>query len=113
MIVAEYVEHAVNDQPRQLFADGRSMSTRVLARDFRTNVDVPNNGIAWRCTHEPEGDHVGWAAVGEVRSIQTRDCPPTNERDRQQRVANAFAFESRSGDLGDSGPSDGRANVVG
>ena len=74
MVVAEYVEHAVNDQARQLFADGRSMSMRVLARDFRANVDVPDNRIVWRCTREPEGDHVGWTAVGEVCAIQTRDC---------------------------------------
>jgi hypothetical protein len=51
--------------------------------------------------------------MGEVRAIQTRDCPRTDERDREQRVAHAFALEGRSGDLGDSGPSDGRANVVG
>jgi len=82
MIVAEHMQHAVDDEARQLLAYSDSAGRGVFARDVRADVDVTDNWTAATVSPQTKRDHVGWAMVPKESAVELGDCGAPNEGDR-------------------------------
>jgi hypothetical protein len=92
MVVPKDVQRAVNHQSQNLLAGRNTLPLRIVASDFRTNVDVPNHGTTFSGSPEPERNHIRRTAVAKVAAIKIRHRRPSNERDRQHRIAHAIGL---------------------
>src|SRR6478672_6770688 len=83
MLVSEHVQHAVNDEPRELLAHGDAVLERVRAG---------HRGISTRPLVS-EGDHVGSAAMAEMLRVEARHGGIAQKRDGEHRVAYTLGRE--------------------
>ena len=104
VIVADHVQQPVDDQPRELFPHPHTPLLGVLAGDRWRDVHVTHNptatlgtlpaAVSSACAHPPRREaeryDIGRPAVAQVPPVELRDCARRDERDRHERIANAF-----------------------
>jgi hypothetical protein len=81
MIMPKDMQSAVHHQSQYLFTNGDALPHRVVASDFRTNVNVSDHGTTFSASPKAERDHVGRTVVAEVAAIELRHRRPPYERD--------------------------------
>jgi hypothetical protein len=104
MIESDDMKHAVNHEPRQLFADRDTIFNRVTARDVRRDIDVTEQRASAGAPSKTKGDHVGGTAMSKVTSIQQRDVTAIDEGNGQARRPNSLGPEHGARDLRDAPP---------
>ena len=85
MIMPRHVQHAMNDETRELFPDADAEVTSIAAGDIRADVNVADQRIA-----ERERDHIGHAPVAEVGLVQLRYRARSDKGDRHHGIAHAL-----------------------
>src|ERR687895_1893098 len=96
VIVAEHVKRAVDDESRQLFANGHTIIARRCASDLWRNVHVTDHRPALPLAREAECDDVRRPRAAEVLPIERGYTAIADERDRQQTVSYPFGAQYRA-----------------
>src|SRR5437016_6244084 len=116
MIVAEYVKGSVHHESEQLLSGADSLPPGVVASDFRANIHVAHDRSPPADAPQSKRNNVGGTVVSKVASIHRRDCPPTHEGNREQRVLDPIPTQrGRGGPANERSrhvqPTDARGNI--
>src|SRR5690242_14621092 len=113
MIVPEDVQHAMNDEPRELLSHRRAVLARIPARDVRRDVYVAAHRAACSLRGKRERDDVGRAMMAEMTRVHRRNPPNTDEGDREMRRPRPLTPQDGARDVGDPVPREGHAYRLG
>src|SRR4051794_39591531 len=94
MIEADHMQHAMDHETRQLFANRDSVVRRVPSRDVWRDVDVADKRCATGSTRQCERDDIGGTLMTQVLLVEGGDSTSADEGDREPRVANSLGFQN-------------------
>ncbi len=99
MIMPQNVQCAVDYQSQHLFPDRNTLPLRVVASDFRTNVDIADDHTTFLGSAKAKGDDVRRTLMPQITAIQLRHRHSPDKCDRQHGIPDPFRLEGGGGRL--------------